>query len=82
MLLIGCDRIPTSVEIRCARVVGAVLPLVVFFVRTPFYRMLAAEINARSSRMSLLSFGNSTLASILGLSETGYFLPCENIRKK
>jgi hypothetical protein len=57
--------------------VGAVLLLVVFFVEIPLYRIPAAEINARSSRMSGLSFGNSTLASILGFSETGYSLPCD-----
>jgi hypothetical protein len=35
-LLIGCDRSPTSVEIRGARLVGAVLSLVIFFVKPGF----------------------------------------------
>jgi hypothetical protein len=48
MRRIGWERIPTSFGMRCAGLVGAVLPLVVFFVKTPFYRILAASVNVRS----------------------------------
>ena len=48
MRRIGWERIPISFGMRCAGLVGAVLPLVVFFVKTPFYRILAASVNVRS----------------------------------
>ena len=35
MRRIGWERIPTSFGMRCAGLVGAVLPLVVFFVKNP-----------------------------------------------
>lgn len=48
MLLIGWRRIPISFGMLFAGLVGAVLPLVVFIVDIPLYRMLAASKNGRS----------------------------------
>ncbi len=67
-------RIPTSVEIRGARLVGAVLSLVVFFIKTGF-----TGCGGRNKHTFLTNVSFIVREFDLGLyskfSETGYSLP-------